>query len=138
MRQVAERSLWLGNAGDLWDARKVLDVGIEAVVELADNEPFADLPRGLMRCRFPVSDGGDNPDWLLKLAADSVAAFLKAGLPVIVCCSAGLSRSVCMSAAGLSLAERRPFNEALRIVVGSGPADVSPSLVSQIQKALGV
>jgi hypothetical protein len=34
----------LGNAGDLQDARAAMAAGIEAVVELADSEPFAVLP----------------------------------------------------------------------------------------------
>ncbi|QEL13196.1 protein-tyrosine phosphatase family protein [Limnoglobus roseus] len=137
MRQVSGRPLWVGNAGDLWDARTVLDAGITSVVEVADIEPFADLPRDLVRCRFPLSDGGENPPWLLRLAAESVAAFLRAGVPVLVCCSAGMSRSVCVAAGGLALVERCPLAAALLAVVGSGPADVSPGLFLQMQKALG-
>src|ERR1043165_3254275 len=104
MRQVPGRGLWLGNAGDLRESEAVLGAGVEAVVELADSEPFAVLPRELVRCRFPLSDGGDNPAWLLRLAAESVAALLRAGVPVLVCCSAGMSRSVCVAAAGVALA----------------------------------
>ena len=136
MRQVGDRPLWLGNAGDLRDARAVLAAGVEAVVELADSEPFAVLPRELVRLRFPLSDGGDNPPWLLRLAAESVAALLRAGVPVLVCCSAGMSRSVCVAAAGVALTEGRPLAEALAAVAASGPADVSPGLVVQFQKAL--
>jgi hypothetical protein len=33
MWQVAGRSLWIGNAGDLRDARTVMVAGVEAVVE---------------------------------------------------------------------------------------------------------
>ena len=39
MRQVADRALWLGHAGDLRDASAVLAAGIDAVMELADSEP---------------------------------------------------------------------------------------------------
>jgi hypothetical protein len=136
MRQVVGRPLWLGNAGDLRDARAVLAAGVGAVVELADSEPLAVLPRELVRCRFPLSDGGDNPTWLLRLAAESVAALLRAGVPVLVCCSAGMSRSVCVAAAGVALAEGRPLPEALAAVAGSGPADVSPGMLVQLREAL--
>lgn len=61
MRQVAGRSLWLGNGADLLDARAVLAAGVQAGVELADSEQLAVLPRELVRLRFPLSDGGDNP-----------------------------------------------------------------------------
>lgn len=137
MRQVTGRGLWLGNAGDLRDARAVLATGVEAVVELADSEQLAVLPRELVRCRFPLSDGGHNPAWLLRLAAESVAALLRAGVPVLVCCSAGMSRSVCVAAGGIALAEGQPLPQALLAVVGSGPADVSPGLWGQFQQVLG-
>ncbi len=138
MREVAGRALWVGNAGDLWDSRAVLAAGVAAVVELADNEPMAGLPRELIRCRFPVSDGGDNPAWLLRLAVETVAALLRAGPPTLVCCSAGLSRSVVVAAGGVALAERCPLADALTAVVGDGPADVSPRLLCQVRQALGL
>jgi protein-tyrosine phosphatase len=137
MRQVASRPLWLGHAGDLRDPRAALAAGVEAVVELADSEPPAALPRELVRCRFPLSDGGANPPWLLRLAAESVAALLRAGVPTLVCCAAGLSRSVCVAAGGIALAEGRPLPEAVSAVVGPGPADVSPGLLAQLRDALG-
>lgn len=137
MRQIAGRLLWLGNAGDLRDARAVMNVGIEAVVELADNEPMAILPRELVRCRFPLSDGGDNPAWLVRMTAESVAALIRAGVPTLVCCSAGMNRSVCVAAAGISLVENRPLAETLVTVVGSGPADVSPGLLMQFSAGVG-
>jgi hypothetical protein len=136
VRQIAERSLWLGHAGDLRNPGSLLAAGIEAVIELADSEPAAELPRELVRLRFPLSDGGDNPRWLLRLAAESVAALLRAGVPTLICCACGLSRSVCVAAAGIAIAETRSVDETLPKVVGSGPADVSPGLVVQIQNAL--
>jgi protein-tyrosine phosphatase len=110
--------------------------GIEAIVELADSEQMATLPRELVRCRFPLSDGGINAPWLLRMAADSVAALLRAGVPTLVCCASGMSRSVCIAASGLALAEGRPLDEALAAVAGSGPADVSPGLLAQVREAL--
>jgi protein-tyrosine phosphatase len=110
--------------------------GIEAVVELADSEQLAILPRELVRCRFPLSDGGMNPPWMLQLAIESVAALLRAGVPTIVCCSCGLSRSVCIAAAGIFVAEGRTLDESLSAVVKSGPADVSPRLLAQLRDVL--
>jgi hypothetical protein len=134
MRQVAGRPLWLGHAGDLRDPRAVLAAGIEAVVELADGERMAVFPRDLIRCRFPLSDGGTNPPWLLRMASDTVAALLRAGVPTLVCCANGMSRSVCVTACGLALAEGRPLDETLKVVVGTGPADVSPGLLAQLRE----
>ena len=135
MRRIAGRQLWIGHAGDLRDARAILDAGIAAVVELADSEPHAVLPRDLIRCRFPLSDDGNNPPWLIRLAARSVAELLQAGVPILVCCSAGMSRSVCTTSAGLALAEKITFEETMKLVVGNGPADVSPGFYSQMLEA---
>ena len=136
MRQVARHALWIGHAGDLRDPRAVLAAGINAIVELAENEPAAVLPRELVRLRFPLSDGGENPCWLLRLAATSVAALLQAKVATLVCCSNGQNRSVCVAAAGLALAQARPFTEVFEVVAKSGPADVSPGLFSQFQDIL--
>lgn len=136
MRQITGRALWIGNAGDLRDPRALFDAGIEAVVELADSERFAEFPRNLVRCRFPLSDGGENPDWLIRLAADTVTALLHSQVPMLICCSAGMSRSLSIAAAGLSLAENRSLAESLALVTKEGPADVSPNLINQIQHVL--
>ena len=136
MRQVAGRALWLGNPGDTRDPKIILEASIEAVVELADNELLAILPRELVRCRFPLSDGGENQAWLLRLASESVAVFLRAQVPVLVCCSGGMNRSVCIAAAGVALADKCSLREALLGIVQSGPADVSPRLLAQLQNAL--
>jgi hypothetical protein len=137
MRQAPGRALWLGNTGDLRDARAILNAGVEAVVELAVSEPLAALPRHLVRCRFPLSDGGDNPSWLLRLAVESVAALLRADIPVLVCCSGGMSRSVSVAAAAVALVEGRGLGDSLKEVVGSGPADVSPALFLQLRDVVG-
>jgi hypothetical protein len=136
MRPVPGYALWLGNAGDLSDARAILAAGVEAVVELADSETFAVLPRELVRCRFPLSDGGNNPPWLVRLAVETVSALLRAGVSVLICCSAGMSRSVCVAAGGIALADVRLLAESLATVAGSGPADVSPGLLMQLQQVL--
>lgn len=137
MRQVFQLPLWIGNAGDLRSPREVLAAGIEAIVELADNEPLATLPRDLIRLRFPLSDGGANADWLVRLSADSVAALVRAGVPTLVCCSCGQNRSVVVTAAGLALAQETAFDETLVAVARVGPADVAPGLVAQFRVVLG-
>lgn len=136
MRQVPGHALWVGHAGDLRNPAAILDAGIEAVLELADSEPAAMLPRSLTRCRFPLCDGGDNPPWLLRLAAETLAALLRARVPVIVCCGAGMSRSVSVAAAGLALADGLAPDAALAMVASSGPADVSPLLWRQLRDTL--
>jgi protein-tyrosine phosphatase len=136
MRHIAGRKLWIGNAGDLRDPAAILALEVAAVVELADSEPAAALPRDLVRHRFPISDGGDNPPWLLRLAIEAIASLLRADIPVFVGCSAGMSRSVAVVACALAIVETRPPAEMLRLVAAGGPADVSPALWEQLQRVL--
>lgn len=136
MRRVAGRALWIGNAGDLRDPKVVIDTGAEVVVELSDSEQPALLPRELVRLRFPLSDGGVNPQWLLRLAVESVSRLLREGIPLAIFCSAGMSRSVCIASAAIALAESRPLAEAVSEVAAVGPVDVSPGLLEQIRISL--
>jgi protein-tyrosine phosphatase len=112
----------------------LMSAGIEAVVELADNEAFAPLPRHLIRCRFPLSDDGENPVWLLRLTAESIAHLVRSSVPAVICCSGGMSRSACMAAAGIALAEGRRLGEAMPDVCRGGPVDVSPALIASISR----
>src|SRR5262245_21968729 len=113
MRLVPGRKIWIGNAGDLRDAKSIFDIGIEAIVELADNEPMVVLPRDLIRLRFPISDSGENPEWLLSLAVGSLASLLKSNVPMLVCCSGGMNRSVCVVAAAIARLDRKPIEEVI-------------------------
>ena len=137
MRRVDGRCLWIGNAGDLREPAAIFDSEIEAVIELADSEPMATLPRELIRCRFPLSDGGDNSPAILRLAAETTARLIRARVPTLICCSAGMSRSICVAAAGIAIAEKRSFAESVMLVAQRGPADVSPELARQMRLALG-
>jgi protein-tyrosine phosphatase len=91
----------------------------------------------LIRCRFPLSDDAENPPWLVRLTIQSVAAILVARVPLLVCCSAGMSRSVCITAAGLALAEKMSIDDALKEVIGTGPADVSPGFYLKVLEMVG-
>ncbi|WP_166823230.1 dual specificity protein phosphatase family protein [Thalassoroseus pseudoceratinae] len=136
MRRIPPHALWIGNEGTLRDPRLVCDAGIKAIVELADSEAFAELPRELIRCRFPLSDGGENSEWLLKIVAQTITEFVEAEVPTLVCCSAGMSRSVCMAAAAMSLFDKTSFTQAVMQVSADGPADISPRLFEQVQNAV--
>src|SRR5688572_12872367 len=138
MRRIETRDLWVGHAGDFGDPRAILNLGIQAVIELADNEPFAMLPRGLIRCRFPICDGEEERLWILRTAAESTATLLREGVPTLVCCSNGMNRSVCIAAAALSISDGTPLRDSLATVAGAGPADVSPALFACLQRALNV
>ena len=128
--------MWIGHAGDLNNPREILNQGVQAIIELADNEPMAILPRDLIRCRFPINDGAEERLWLLRLATETTAALFRAKVPVLVCCSSGMSRSVCIAAGALVIAERVPLKTAVSLIANEGPTDVSPILFNRLQEAM--
>ena len=136
MRQV-DGSLWLGHGGDARDWTRLHEAGIQAEVDLADSEPPLNLPRSLVALRFPLSDGGDNPPWLLLAAIRATAHLLASDVPTLVCCSAGLSRTPAIAAAAWSVVAQIEPDEALKWVTRAGPADVSPTLWTEVRAALG-
>ena len=60
MNQIHPFPIWIGHGGEGHDFNHILDAGIEAVVELAMEEPSFPTRRDLIACRFPLLDGMGN------------------------------------------------------------------------------
>lgn len=136
MRVVPGYSLWVGSVADVRNLSAVLSAGIEAAVDLALNEPIPTLTRDLVYCRFPLVDGAGNPPWLLRAAIDTVAGFVHAGVPTLVFCGFGMSRSPTITALALSRVTKRPPAEYLELVLGNGPRDLSAALWNDAHAAI--
>ncbi len=133
MRQVIPNYLWIGNALDARDVPGILGLGIEAVVDLAMEEPPIQFPREVVYCRFPLVDGAENSPDVLRAAISTTSTFITSKLPTLVACGAGMSRSLVVVAAALADIKRIPLGTALwRMTLGQ-PHDVSASLVSETQ-----
>src|SRR5881409_2546310 len=101
MRQVEGYPLWIGTARDARDIKGVLDAGIEAIVDLAAMDEPVRPTRELVYLRFPLVDGADNPPWLITAAVQAVAGLARLGVPTLVACEGGMSRSLVIAAAAL-------------------------------------
>ena len=86
MRSIIPDLLFIGNARDARDVRAVLSFGVQAVVDLAANEPAIQYPRDIAYCRFPLTDGTGNDPAILRLAVSTTAEFIQAKIPVLVAC----------------------------------------------------
>jgi hypothetical protein len=128
MRRVEPHELWIGHAGDAWNAPGLYEAGIRAIVHLAIEEPAVSLPRELISVRFPLADGVGNPSESLTLAIRTVAHLLELRIPTLVCCGAGMSRSPCIAVAAVALAFHLNPEDAMRRVKDSGPCDVASGL----------
>lgn len=128
MRHFGPYSLWLGHAGDLRDLSQVLESDVQAIVQLALEEPAPKITRDVTFLRIPLDDGAENPAWKLRLAVETVAHLLAADIPTLVGCGAGLSRSPAIAACALASLDRRSPATWLAEMRDSLPIDVSPGL----------
>lgn len=110
MRIVIADKLWIGNARDARDLKLIHDAGIEAVVDLAANEAPAVLSRDITYCRIPLVDGDGNSAELLRLAVNTTAQLAQDGVPTLVACSHGMSRSPTIVAFAVGATARHHCN----------------------------
>jgi protein-tyrosine phosphatase len=134
IRNVYSELLYVGNALDARDLKAIYDKQISAVVDLAINEPPAQLGREIIYCRFPLNDGGGNNDGLIAIAVRTIAAMIQNKTRTIVACSAGMSRAPTIAAASVALMTGRDPDECLVDIISNAPNDVSPILWAQIKR----
>jgi hypothetical protein len=135
MRQIDGCSLWIGTARDARDIKSVLDADIEAIVDLAKLCEPVKPTRELVYLRFPLMDGADNPPWLICAAVHAVEGLARLGVPTLVACDGGMSRSVVIAAAALWFQTSKVSpDEVLRRVAADGPADVHPALWADVKR----
>jgi protein-tyrosine phosphatase len=136
MRQVTGYPVFLSNAYEARDLRAIHAAEIKAVIDLALNEPPLQVTRDLIYCRFPLIDGSGNPAWLIRAAVEMLAELLRANVPTLVYCSAGLSRTPVIVAAAIARLKQANLHDELLAVLQDAPADVSPALVAEVEAAL--
>ncbi|MBY0525084.1 MAG: hypothetical protein K2R98_16890 [Gemmataceae bacterium] len=136
MNQVPPYSLWIGHAGDSTLYGKILDTGIQAIVQLAAEEPSLQAPRDLIVCRFPLLDGTGNDRKLLSLAVMTVANLLESNVSTLVCCSAGMSRAPAVAAAAISMVYQEKPDDCLKQVAEHRPHDVTPGFWAELKAML--
>lgn len=138
IRAVHSNLLHVGNALDARDLRLLYDNGIRAVVDLAINEPPAQLGRELVYCRFPLNDGDGNSNALITLAIRTIASLIRHQTPTLVACSAGMSRAPSIAAGSISLLTGRDTDECLMQLITDAPNDVSPILWAHVKRVYNV
>ena len=134
IRKVYSDLLFVGNAMDTRDLKSIYDNQIRAVVDLAINEPPAQLGREIIYCRFPLDDGGGNNDGLIAITVRTIAAMIQNETRTMVACSAGMSRGPTIAAASIALLTGRDPEECLAEITSHGPNDVSPILWAHIKR----
>jgi hypothetical protein len=136
MHQVPGELLWVGHSGDLHDHKLLWDAGIEAIVDVALDEPFPDLPRDFIYCRFPLMDGGGNLPHLLQTAIMTTVHLLECKVPTLAVCSVGMSRSPAIASAALAVWKKEPLDDWLHKVSVVKSMDLSLDLWSDVAGAV--
>ena len=119
---------------DARDLKSIYENQIRAVVDLAINEPPAQLGREIIYCRFPLNDGDGNNDGLIAITVRTIAAMIQNKTRTIVACSAGMSRAPTIAAASVALLTGRDPEECLVDIISNAPNDVSPILWAHIKR----
>lgn len=136
MREVTSGLLWVGNALDARDLKQVFDHGIEAIIDLAIEEPPIAPTRELVYCRFPLIDGQGNSRDVIAAAISTGVRFAAAKLPTLISCSGGMSRSPAIAAAVVAQIDAIDPDEAIKRVAAAGPHDVAPLLWKEVVQVL--
>ena len=136
MRRIADKLLWVGHVREAADAALLAKHRIGAAVDLAIDELPMPGSRERVYCRFPLMDGAGNPPWLIRGALRCVAMLIRANVPTLVFCGAGMSRSPSIAAGSVALVSGDAPAACLAMVTRGGPADVSPGLWNDVAGAV--
>jgi hypothetical protein len=132
MRKVEEGCLWIGNASDARNFAQLYESSVQAVVDLALEERLEPPPRDLIYLRHPLRDGGGDSPAQLRTAVASVGRLLIEGIPALVACGAGMSRSPSVAVVAIAMHRQERAEDRLQRVVAHGPRDVSPLFWQEI------
>jgi len=133
MHEAIPHRLWLGNAMEARDISAVLDHRIVAIVDLAMEEAPIHFPRDIVYCRIPLVDGAGNRPEIIRAAVDLAASLIGSGVPTLVACGAGMSRSPIIVAAALARIQGSTLEEALEGITSGVAHDVSTSLWAEVR-----
>ena len=133
VREIIPGKLWLGNMADARDVESIMETGILAVIDLAAEQPMSTLPRSLVYCRFPILDGQQTSQAVLRAAIETVVSLSHKEVPMLVYCSAGMSRSPAVVAGAMAVLQGGSPDDRLRQIAVGHPHDVSPQLWQDVR-----
>ncbi|MEZ6051369.1 MAG: dual specificity protein phosphatase family protein [Planctomycetaceae bacterium] len=74
---------------------------------------------------------------MASAAVRTVSALIRENVSTLVYCSAGMSRSPSIVAAAIADVRGISLAEAIKLVTTDAPKDISPSLLADLQAAIG-
>ena len=127
MYSITDRLYYRGldSAGDLALYR---EHDIEHVVQLTYQPPDDGYPEDVDVHQFSMMDGPRNDETVFRAAVSKTVELLEGDSTVLVQCSAGRSRSVCVATAAFSRCKQLSFEDAFATVQKSGPVSAHDAL----------
>jgi protein-tyrosine phosphatase len=135
MRPITPHRLYVGTALDARDVRRLYELEIAAVVDLALEEKPAVLGREMIYCRFPLVDGAGNSAHVLRTAVEMTKRLIEQQVPTLVACGAGMSRSPAVVAMALAQMQGIEPDQCLASLIVGQPHDVSPLFWDELKRA---
>jgi protein-tyrosine phosphatase len=133
MHELCSGLLWIGNAGDILELQSVFDAGIRAIIDVAYEEAVSSVPRQLVYCRFPLNDGGGNDRKVILNALHTATNLLRSGIPTIIACSAGMSRSPTIAAFALASLQSQDPETMIQRIGEIRSLELNPELWSDVR-----
>ena len=120
--------LYYGGIEAAGDSTRLLEHGIEHVIQLTYESPEGGYPEYAQVHRFSMMDGPRNDKTVFLDAVSQTVELLEQDTHVLVHCSAGRSRSVCVAAASLCQVELIPFEDAFDRIRSNSPVNAHETL----------
>jgi protein-tyrosine phosphatase len=119
--------LYIGSSRAMYDPHLLREAGINHIVKLYDADP--ECPPDFISIECYFEDGGEIPLDLLEIGITFMEQHLKAEIPVLVMCGAGMSRSAAFAMAYLLEKQGYNLRYAWMLIKFHHPiADIAPQL----------
>ncbi|WP_254807898.1 dual specificity protein phosphatase family protein [Natronosalvus amylolyticus] len=132
MYEVSERLYYGGLEAAGTDLRRDID----HVIQLTYESPEAGYPDDVSVHTFSMMDGPRNDETVFCGAVSKAVELLEQEYTVLVHCSAGRSRSTCVTAAAYARHESVSFENAMARVREAGPVNAHEALLRRGKRAV--
>ena len=133
IREISPDLLFIGNAMDARDLQQLYEHRITAVVDLAANEPPAQLNREMLYCRIPIIDGDGNSHEIIEIAVRCVVTLFEKEFRTLIACRRWHESFACNCRVGIAIVTKQPPGDCLTAIISGLSHDVSPALWSAVQ-----
>ncbi|MEZ5941053.1 MAG: hypothetical protein R3C18_06660 [Planctomycetaceae bacterium] len=128
MHKIPSFPLWIGDTNDGRDHKVLAKCGVQAVLQLAGEEPALELPLDVLQFRIPILDSVGNISHRLILASNLLTTLLANDMTTLVCCSEGNGRSLAIATCAIGQMNGQTPFDCLKFVQENHATNISAGL----------